>query len=120
MHSLGHKKGERVILLILYLFMRFMKMEKDPASFACKWLIFYRTLLKEIRFRAENNPRTFPVQYGKKTLITILCKHLFIAYIDKWISKCKKYSIAVIAKKAMEAIAAHQGIKPNTYTQPRL
>jgi hypothetical protein len=96
--------------------MRFMEMEKDPVSFACKWLIFYRTLLKEIRFRAENNPRTFLVQYGKKTLTTTLYKHLFTAYIDKWISECKKHGIAIIAKEAIKAIAAHQGIRPNTYT----
>jgi hypothetical protein len=119
-HSLGHKKGGRVILLILCLFIRFMEMEKDPASFACKWLIFYRTLLKEIRFRAENNPRTSPVQYGKKTSTTTLRKHLFTAHIDKWISECKKHGIAITAKGAMEAIAAHQGIRPDTYTQPRL
>ena len=118
-HSSGHKKGERVILLILCLFMRFIEMEKDFASFACKWLIFYRTLLKEIRSRAKNIPRTSPVQYGKKTSTTTLRKHLFTAHIDKWIAECKKHGIAITAKEAIEAIAAHQGVRPDTYTQPR-
>ena len=107
MHSSGHKKEESVILLILCLFIRFIEMEKDFASFACKWLIFYRTLLKEIRSRAKNVPRTSLVQYGKKISTTTLHKHFFTAYIDKWIAKCKKHNIAITAKEAIEAIAAH-------------
>jgi hypothetical protein len=46
-HSSGHEKGQRVILLILCLFMRFIEMEKDLASSACKWLIFYRILKRD-------------------------------------------------------------------------
>src|SRR5258708_14613662 len=119
MGGLGQKEGERVYQVLVCILKRIIEMEKYLASIACKMLIIYRTHLKEIRSRAKNIPRTSPVQYGKKTSTTTLCKHLFTAHIDKWIAECKKHGIAIIAKEAIKAIAAHQGVRPDTYTQPR-
>jgi hypothetical protein len=77
------------------------------------------------RSRAENDPNFTPVRYGKKTSTTTLRKHLFsvardkTTHINEWIAECKKLSITITAKEAIEAIAAHQGIRLDTQTQSR-
>lgn len=40
-------------------------------------------------------------------------------HIDEWIAECKRRNISIIAKDAIEAIAAYQGIMSDTQTQPR-
>ncbi len=77
------------------------------------------------RSRAENDPSFQPVQYGKKTSTTTLCRHLFVVlhdkttHINEWTAECRRHGISITAKKAVEAIAAHQGIMPDTQAQPR-
>jgi hypothetical protein len=77
------------------------------------------------RSRAENDPNFTPVRYGKKTSTTTLRKHLFsiardkTTHIDEWTAECKRRGITITAKEAIEAIAAHQGIRLDTQTQSR-
>jgi hypothetical protein len=111
--------------------MRFIQIKQNTANSVCKPLIFYRVFLKGLkgtsRSRAKNDPNFKPVRYGKKTSTTTLCKHLFsiscdkTTHIDEWTTECKTRGITIVAKEAVEAIAAHQGIKStsNIQTQSR-
>jgi hypothetical protein len=108
--------------------MRFTQIKQNTANSVCKCLSFYRTLQGFngiFRSRAENNPSFTPVRYGKKTSTTTLRRHLFTVACDKtthineWTAECRRRGITITAKEAIEAIAAHQGIRPDTQTQSR-
>ena len=65
------------------------------------------------------------MRYGKRTSTTTLHRHLFsiardkTTHINEWIAECKKLGVTITAKDAVEAIAAYQGITPDTQTQSR-
>ena len=65
------------------------------------------------------------MRYGKKTSTTTLRRHLFsiardkTTHINEWIAECNRLGVTITAKDAVEAIAAHQGITPETQTQTR-
>jgi len=86
---------------------------------------FLKELKDIFRSRAENNPSFIPVQYGKKTSTTTLRRHLFsvahdkTTHINEWTAECERRGISITAKEAVEAIAVHQGIRPNIQTQSR-
>ena len=92
--------------------------------------VFIEMFLKKLKgifkSRAENDPSFIPTRYGKKTSTTTLRRHLFIVsrdkttHIDEWTAECRRLGISITAKEAIEAIAAHQGIMPDTQTQSRL
>lgn len=65
------------------------------------------------------------MKYGKTTSTSVLRRHLFsigrdkVTHIDEWIAECSRRNITITAKEALEAIAAHRGIRPETQTQSR-
>lgn len=57
--------------------------------------------------------------YGSSTSTGTLRKHLFTYHIEDWLSECKKLQIRITAKDALAAIAAFQGTRTESQTQPR-
>ena len=58
--------------------------------------------------------------YGKITSTTVLRNHLLSKdHIDTWIAECARLGIQITAKSAVEVIAAHQGVAPNSQASPR-
>ena len=39
--------------------------------------------------------------------------------MKEWLGECKRLDIAIIAKDALEAIAAYRGVRLESQTQPR-
>ena len=67
----------------------------------------------------EANSALKVTAYSKKTSSTTLRKHLYSIHMKVWLSECKRHDITIIAKDALEAIAAFRGVAFESQTQPR-
>jgi len=57
--------------------------------------------------------------YGKSTATGTLRTHLYKTHLKDWVDKCNEQGISIKAKDAVEAIAAFQGVRPNSEAPPR-
>ncbi len=57
--------------------------------------------------------------YGKSTSTGTLRTHLYKNHVQDWAEECKEQGISIKAKDAIEAIAASQGVRPNSEAPPR-
>jgi hypothetical protein len=57
--------------------------------------------------------------YGKTTATGTLRAHLYKTHLKDWVDGCKELGISIKAKDAVEAIAASQGVRPNSEAPPR-
>ena len=57
--------------------------------------------------------------YGESTATGTLRAHLYKTHLKDWVDECKEQGISIKAKDALEAIAASQGVRPNSEAPPR-
>jgi hypothetical protein len=57
--------------------------------------------------------------YGKSTSTSTLRKHLYTTHIQEWIEGCERLQLKIRSKDALQAIAAHRGVRAESQAQQR-
>ena len=75
--------------------------------------------LRGFRSALEINSARKVAAYGQKTSTTTMRKHLYSSHIEVWLAECERLSVTIVAKDALEAIAAYRGVRTESQTSPR-